>query len=230
MGGGGKHKKTSDRSLLDISENDDKSMPELPSFLLGKGFSDKANIELDPTITSDSSASKRTFHVEPPSALLSRLQAFLPQIAEANSKLKDDIANDPNKLDIENVSDSEEQYIEMDLGLGVFDMKPKKDTQKAGNIIIGSKTDANSSTESDSEGDDMDDKTQYGKGKEPKIVLDPNSAAKRTRRKPHIEVLGTFNMPSDSDDLMGEGSNSKPDFDSDSDLDSNSLSDQPMNE
>ena len=42
-------------------------------------------------------------------SVLSRVQAFLPQMKEANEQLKH---ADPSKLDIENVDD-QEQYIEM---------------------------------------------------------------------------------------------------------------------
>lgn len=42
--------------------------------------------------------------------VLSRVQAFLPQLKSANEQLK---AADPKKLDIENVEEESEQYIEM---------------------------------------------------------------------------------------------------------------------
>ncbi|KAI8323056.1 hypothetical protein GQ54DRAFT_245093, partial [Martensiomyces pterosporus] len=77
------------------------------------------------------SADRKTFRMEAPSDLLSRLQAFLPQIAEANNKLEADSAADPDKLNIENVGEDEAQYIEMDLGLGVFDMKPKSESKNS---------------------------------------------------------------------------------------------------
>lgn len=72
--------------------------------------------------------SKKTFPVGPPSdskyhnvknimhytkrisLVLSRVQAFLPQLKSANEQLK---AVDPKKLDIENVDEESEQYIEM---------------------------------------------------------------------------------------------------------------------
>ncbi|GAA5801694.1 hypothetical protein EDC94DRAFT_611184 [Helicostylum pulchrum] len=64
--------------------------------------------------------SKKTFPVGPPSDILSRVQAFLPQLKSANEQLK---AADPKKLDIENVDEESEQYIEMNLGLGVYEQK-----------------------------------------------------------------------------------------------------------
>ncbi len=42
--------------------------------------------------------------------VLSRVQAFLPQIQQANEQLQ---SKDVSKLNIENVNENEEQYIEM---------------------------------------------------------------------------------------------------------------------
>ncbi|KAJ2449122.1 hypothetical protein EV183_005069, partial [Coemansia sp. RSA 2336] len=101
-----KNSKVSNSSLLDQSDSD------TPPFIF-----DKSSQPAD-------SASKppKTYRIEPPSELLTRLHAFLPQIAKANKELD----KDSGKLNMENVGDDEPQYIEMDLGLGVFDMKPKK--------------------------------------------------------------------------------------------------------
>ncbi|KAG0042469.1 hypothetical protein BGZ83_000411 [Gryganskiella cystojenkinii] len=65
---------------------------------------------------------RKTFRVQ--SDLLARLQDFLPKMKDANDQLEKVIKEDPKAVDIENVDEeSGEQYIEMDLGLGVFDMK-----------------------------------------------------------------------------------------------------------
>ncbi|KAJ2776212.1 hypothetical protein H4R18_005791, partial [Coemansia javaensis] len=66
----------------------------------------------------ENSGARRTFRVEPPKDLLERLNALLLQIAAANTKLEAEVAADPAKVDIENVSSEDAQYIEMDLGLG----------------------------------------------------------------------------------------------------------------
>ncbi|TDL28143.1 hypothetical protein BD410DRAFT_347400 [Rickenella mellea] len=59
--------------------------------------------------------------VPPPTELLNRVQAFLPQIEAANANLAHQAQLDPASIDIENIDDG--QYIEMNLGLGVFDMR-----------------------------------------------------------------------------------------------------------
>lgn len=70
--------------------------------------------------------------------MLSRLQDFLPKIKDANDQLDMIVKQDPKSVDIENVDEeSGEQYIEMDLGLGVFDMK--KDVTEE-DIIINPKS------------------------------------------------------------------------------------------
>ncbi|KAG1492430.1 hypothetical protein G6F47_008215 [Rhizopus delemar] len=62
----------------------------------------------------------KTFNFASSSDILSRVQAFLPQIQQANEQLQ---SEDVSKLNIENVNENEEQYIEMNLGLGVYDVK-----------------------------------------------------------------------------------------------------------
>ncbi|CEG65356.1 hypothetical protein RMATCC62417_02158 [Rhizopus microsporus] len=56
--------------------------------------------------------------------VLSRVQAFLPQIQQANQQL---LTKDTSELNIENVNEDEGQYIEMNLGLGVYDLTNKGD-------------------------------------------------------------------------------------------------------
>ncbi|KAJ1732833.1 hypothetical protein LPJ72_003202 [Coemansia sp. Benny D160-2] len=224
MSGTKKGKRTRDKSLLNIvddSSSNDNDVPELPSILAGKGYCGespacKSQEQDDDT---EGSSSRKTFRVEPPSALLSRLQSFLPQIAEANKKLKDDMAEDPSKVDIENVDDSANQYIEMDLGLGVFDMKPKKKSNPE-DIVISTHADADISESDSSDYDDSDSDT--GKRQQQsirglpgsKIIIDPAAASiasKRQGKKPHIEVLDN------SKQSGGENSRMNDDSESDSD-------------
>ncbi|KAF9546056.1 hypothetical protein EC957_010192 [Mortierella hygrophila] len=76
---------------------------------------------------------RKTFKVDK-SDLLSRLEDFLPKIKEANVQLDQQLKADPKAVDIENVDEENgEQYIEMDLGLGVFDLK--KDVKEEDIII-----------------------------------------------------------------------------------------------
>ncbi|OSC98851.1 hypothetical protein PYCCODRAFT_1454133 [Trametes coccinea BRFM310] len=63
---------------------------------------------------------RSTLSAGPPSDLLQRVQAFLPELAASNADLIRRARENPESVDIENVGD-EERYIEMNLGLGVFD-------------------------------------------------------------------------------------------------------------
>ncbi|KAG2185644.1 hypothetical protein INT44_002437 [Umbelopsis vinacea] len=65
---------------------------------------------------------RKTFKMPVKSDLMTRLQTFLPELESANRQLDQQVSLDPKKVDIENVDDSE-QYIEMNLGLGVFEEK-----------------------------------------------------------------------------------------------------------
>ncbi|KAK7686524.1 hypothetical protein QCA50_010123 [Cerrena zonata] len=117
---------------------------------------------------------RTTFAVDPPSELLSRVQAFLPELAASNAELSRKAKENPHSIDIENVDD-ENRYIEMNLGLGVFESRSKTQSNTAGNSIRtgpgidvemsnGSRTsqsfgytDSNSDSDSDMSEDDSSD-------------------------------------------------------------------------
>ncbi|KAI0644038.1 hypothetical protein C8Q79DRAFT_974005 [Trametes meyenii] len=97
---------------------------------------------------------RSTLPVAPPLELLSRVQAFLPQLAASNAELARRAREDPESVDIENLGADEQQYIEMNLGLGVFDHRgdlppgiPVADVDFDVNM-------ASSSSSSDSDADD----------------------------------------------------------------------------
>ncbi|GJE89552.1 hypothetical protein PsYK624_056550 [Phanerochaete sordida] len=64
---------------------------------------------------------RSTFMVEPPSELLSRVQAFLPQFAASTDEIARRAQEDPDSVDIEKLMGEEDKYIQMNLGLGVFE-------------------------------------------------------------------------------------------------------------
>ncbi|KAI7898842.1 uncharacterized protein BX663DRAFT_523663 [Cokeromyces recurvatus] len=92
------------------------------------------------------------------SDILSRVRAFLPQLKAANEEL-DKV--EPSKRDIENVDEENEQYIEMNLGLGVYDLKKP-----------GQDSDTCSSSDSEDE----------------KIII-PGKLTDKSSKKPIIEIL-----------------------------------------
>ncbi|KAJ2961072.1 hypothetical protein NQZ79_g3575 [Umbelopsis isabellina] len=78
---------------------------------------------------------RKTFKVAPQSDLLSRLHTFLPEIESANRQLNELVSQDPKKVDIENVEE-DDQYIEMNLGLGVFEEKKPSDSDDESDVSV----------------------------------------------------------------------------------------------
>lgn len=88
---------------------------------------------------------RKAYPIEPPIELLSRVQAFLPTIHASNEALAQ---QNPEDLDIENIGEDEEHYIEMNLGLGVF--KAKRRNNNASNDSDESDSNSESSSQSSS--------------------------------------------------------------------------------
>ncbi|KAJ4473283.1 hypothetical protein C8J55DRAFT_135770 [Lentinula edodes] len=115
---------------------------------------------------------RKTWAVEPPSELLSRVQAFLPQMEASNTILSQRVETDPQSVDMEQLEDNSERYIELNLGLGVFDMKPNgqsadcEDTEMADSSSSASSSSSSSlsslssSSSSDSDSDDTDSESE----------------------------------------------------------------------
>ncbi|ORX47927.1 hypothetical protein BCR36DRAFT_371569 [Piromyces finnis] len=127
------------------------------------------------------------------SSLLERARLFLPQLAEANSKL----ASQPkDKINIENIDGNQSGIIKMDLGLGVFDCI---DTSSSSNKpVLPNRKDI-------IDAKDMD----------LNIMLNPTELPD-DYTKPLIQML------SNSDDESSE-SDSESDSDSDSDSDNSDI-------
>jgi len=86
------------------------------------------------------------FRMEGPSALLARVEAFLPRMKEANEQL------DASSANIEdNAVEEGEQHIEMNLGLGVFEERSYiSDEDKGSSSSVGSPSSSSSSSPSSS--------------------------------------------------------------------------------
>ncbi|CDM34147.1 hypothetical protein DTO013E5_727 [Penicillium roqueforti] len=71
----------------------------------------------------------RIHRIRGDSGLLSRLNAFLPKMKDANENLQKQIeAGEAGDLVLDNADENAEQYIEMDLGLGVLEEKRDGDS------------------------------------------------------------------------------------------------------
>ncbi|KAL4076254.1 hypothetical protein V8B97DRAFT_40395 [Scleroderma yunnanense] len=89
----------------------------------------------------------KTHPVEPPTELLARVQAFLPAIHASNEAL---VQKNQDEVNVENVEEDEEQYIEMNLGLGVFETKRRRGSMSESST----ESDTTSSSQSSSSGSD----------------------------------------------------------------------------
>ncbi|KIJ69886.1 hypothetical protein HYDPIDRAFT_104540 [Hydnomerulius pinastri MD-312] len=140
-----------DSSLLDV-EDEEQRQQRIGTLLekLNVSTSTPPSSSTNPlqNITSD-----KLHRIDPPSELLSRIEAFLPAIQASNEALAQE---NPENLDIENVGEDEEQYIEMNLGLGVFESKRPKAGSGSGSedALSSSSSEASNSSEDDNDDDE----------------------------------------------------------------------------
>ncbi|KAJ2914921.1 hypothetical protein MD484_g5479, partial [Candolleomyces efflorescens] len=172
-------------------------------------------------------------------AVLGRIQAFLPELEASNRALLERAQADPSSVDIENVKEGEARYIEMNLGLGVYEerQRSQRRTNGEGPSSIGRETqkgegegemeESGSVADSDSDStSDLDSST---------APADPVSSffqSLHTRQR-RATSSGSSSDSSSSSTTTSEASGSESDSDSDldsdsdSDLDSDSSSDGP---
>ncbi|KAL4250262.1 hypothetical protein ABKN59_003104 [Abortiporus biennis] len=91
------------------------------------------NTQTDQVTKSFDFGDRTPFPVAPPSELLSRVQAFLPELAASNVALARRAQEDPSSVDIEELGETQ-QYIQMNLGLGVFEQRGHE-SQTSGNAF-----------------------------------------------------------------------------------------------
>ncbi|KAI0764687.1 hypothetical protein C8Q74DRAFT_1283401 [Fomes fomentarius] len=135
---------------------------------------------------------RSTFAVEPPLELLSRIQAFLPELAASNADLLRRARQDPSSVDIESVGAEEGRYIEMNLGVGVFDhhgslppgipiadvdINLEQDDTRMDDSSSDSDASSSSSSDSSDSGSDSGSDTDAHSGSEVDIVLSPSASA-----------------------------------------------------
>ncbi|KAI8973129.1 hypothetical protein BD414DRAFT_425179 [Trametes punicea] len=99
------------------------------------------------------------FPAGPSVDLLQRVQAFLPELAASNAELLRRARENPESVDIENVGEDQEQYIEMNLGLGVFEHRGElpPGIPVANVDLDASMDDADASSDSGNSGDESFD-------------------------------------------------------------------------
>ncbi|KIJ94530.1 hypothetical protein K443DRAFT_35520, partial [Laccaria amethystina LaAM-08-1] len=116
------------RERLEIEDEDDKHERIRQILENLNSSSATTSSARDPDFPRFDFGDRKTYEVPPPSELLSRVQAFLPQIADSNNALSQRAQEDPGSVDIEHIEEGAERYIEMNLGLGVFEKKTKRNS------------------------------------------------------------------------------------------------------
>ncbi|KAG6881715.1 hypothetical protein C0995_000977 [Termitomyces sp. Mi166 len=94
-------------------------------------------------------------HAIPPSDLLRRAQAFLPEFAASNAAIEQQRQVDPSSVDIECIEEDAERYIEMNLGLGLFEQRNRTPDRTSDDDSISSDS-SSESDDSDSEHDERE--------------------------------------------------------------------------
>ncbi|KAL5534049.1 hypothetical protein ACEPAG_509 [Sanghuangporus baumii] len=157
--------------------------------------------------SSDFAVVRETHAVEPPSELLSRVESFLPQMEAANKELARRMESSPESVDIENLGDQEDedededdkvgrqgQHIEMNLGLGVFDIRrrPISDTTTTSSNASSdddSHSDSSNSTHSDEADSDSHSDSDASTSGLPGHLLNRPIRPLPKRARPNIVVL-----------------------------------------
>ncbi|CAL9764085.1 unnamed protein product [Musa acuminata subsp. burmannicoides] len=120
----------------------------------------------------------------PQSQFLEKVKDFLGVMAEANEKLEHEVQSSSRPdHDVEVLSGNEKEYIEMDLLLGVADLRTAEAVAAAEATMCGFRPSATSSSSSSSSSDTDDDSDEDEasrrsdeRSKRPKIVmLDPST-------------------------------------------------------
>ncbi|XP_006646104.1 uncharacterized protein LOC102712219 [Oryza brachyantha] len=133
----------------------------------------------------------------PKSQVLGRVKDFLGEMAKANEKLQLDVKNKrPEEYDIEALTGNENEYIEMDLLLGVADLHSEKAIEVAEATINGFPPAGRSfpCSSSDSE-DDSDDSDEDGGDEQNMSAKDEDepeiqtSKGKKSNKRQKIVVL-----------------------------------------
>ncbi|KAF8875160.1 hypothetical protein BD779DRAFT_1564154 [Infundibulicybe gibba] len=141
-----------------------------------------------PLFSSFDFGDRTTYAVPPSTELLSRVQAFLPQMEASNNLLAQRVQVDPKEVDIENVNEGVGHYIEMNLGLGVFEDRAHSAAPNSQDTEMS--TSSSDTSESDSESDsdvDTDASSEIITSFLPSRPIKP--LPRRFSRRPQIIVL-----------------------------------------
>ncbi|GAQ78586.1 hypothetical protein KFL_000150400 [Klebsormidium nitens] len=135
------------------------------------------------------------------SSILSRLKNFLPEMAQANAKLEDEMKDKPREsFDIEaDAGENDEPHIEMDLALGVAELKTPEALAAAERAMNGQscgpsdRHEANDEDESsEEEGKEGTEEDSLGSVKSAGQTRqsEPESKGRQSKKRSRIQELG----------------------------------------
>ncbi|KAL0959508.1 hypothetical protein HGRIS_011218 [Hohenbuehelia grisea] len=144
----------------------------------------------NPVASPSFNSSKALLVAETTDSLIPRVQAFLPRIEASNAVLAKRAREDPDSINMEKVCDGDSQYIEMNLGLGVFERGSK-------NMDVDEAELSSASSTSDSTISVSDETSEYDYDSDASSViitcfvpLRPIKPLPKRRPRPGIVVLG----------------------------------------
>ncbi|KAL9716752.1 hypothetical protein Ac2012v2_001204 [Leucoagaricus gongylophorus] len=140
-------------TVLDV-EDDDQRQNRIQNLL--KNLNSDSKPQAPPNLPRFDFGSKSMLPVHSHSELLSRVQAFLPQIQSSNEVLNQRMQEDPTSVNIEHISEDMDQYIQMNLGLGVFEDRSNR-TQDNHDTVMSSASSSSTSSSSSEEVDQDSD-------------------------------------------------------------------------
>ncbi|KLO11309.1 hypothetical protein SCHPADRAFT_906103 [Schizopora paradoxa] len=147
-----------EHTLLDVEDDDDRE--RRIRRLLRKTDSNKGTASSEPRTGSSSKIDFAGIHdpheVQPPTQLLQRLQEFLPQLEADNAALLQRAQQNPESVDIEHLDQPDAQYIEMNLGLGVFTMRDGTGSTSSSSSSATDSESNRNETDDDSSSSDSD--------------------------------------------------------------------------
>ncbi|KAJ3574447.1 hypothetical protein NP233_g1763 [Leucocoprinus birnbaumii] len=173
--------------VLDV-EDDDQRQNRIQTLL--EELNKDSKPQTQPSLQKFDFGTKPTFPVGPSSDLLSRVQAFLPQIQASNDALNQRMQEDPDSVNIEHISENMDQYIQMNLGLGVFEDRSKKAQDDHDAEMSSSSSSLSSSEEVDQDSDiDSDASSEIITSFVPVRPIKPLPRRSLNRARPQIVVL-----------------------------------------
>ncbi|KZT40019.1 hypothetical protein SISSUDRAFT_1060674 [Sistotremastrum suecicum HHB10207 ss-3] len=145
---------TSAREKLDV-EDEDQRLKRLGESRALERTNESVSTKPEPKTATFDFGDRTTYDIPPPTDLLKRVEAFLPQLEASNALLQQRVEQNPHDVNIEHIDDEDGQYVEMNLGLGVFKQK-RTESEGSSSEEVSSSEDSDSDDSEESDNDMKD--------------------------------------------------------------------------